>query len=171
MERTNTLPVRGTALLPCKLKEVIPKENWHLVVLHKLAPLSMFTETAIEDVEGAVITGRLQILHVVLHFHLDRVAIVVLATLELLVAVFALESLQGPLVSGWPRVLAAQQNDGFIRFLKTLNELLWTETLGVHSLHVVLDKDRQAVFIFDEAFYTLHFTASLKKVLHKHLST
>lgn len=142
------LPVRWASLLSRELKEVVPEENGHLVVLQKLAALSVLAKTAVKDVEGAVVTGRFQILHVVLHFHLDRVAIVVLAAFELLVAVFALESLQGPLFPCRPRLLAVEQNDGLIRLLKALDELLWTEALGVHSLHVVLDKEQSSWFYF-----------------------
>lgn len=152
MGKRDALPVRRASLLPRKLKEVVPEENGHLVVLQKLATLGMLAETAIKDVEGAVVTGRLQILHVVLHFHLDRVAVVVLAAFELLVAVFAFESLQGPFVPPGPRLLAVEQNHGLVRLLKALDELLWTEAQGVHSLNVVLDKHRRVGFIFYRAF-------------------
>lgn len=127
----------------------------------------MLPETAIKDVEGAVVTGRLQILHVVLHFHLDRVAIVVLAAFELLVAVFALESLQGPFVSAGPRLLAVEQDHGLVRLLKALDELLWTEPQGVHSLHVVLGKDSRVGFIFYTGCQSqCRFKAALQNSVH-----
>lgn len=165
------LPVWWASLLSRKLKEVVPEENGHLVILQKLAALSVLAETAVKDVEGAVVTGRFQILHVVLHFHLDGVAIVVLAAFELLVAVFAFESLQGPLFPRRPRLLAVEQNDGLIRLLKALDELFWTEALGVHSLHVVLDKDSRVGFIFYRDFHNqFHFKAALQNTLHQRRS-
>lgn len=165
------LPVRWASLLSRKLKEVVPEENGHLVVLQKLAALSVLTETAVKDVEGAVVTGRFQILHVVLHFHLDRVTIVVLAAFKLLVAVFAFESFQGPLFPRRPRLLAVEQNDGLIRLLKALDELLWTEALGVHSLHVVLDKEQSSWFYFYRAFHNqYHFKAALQNTIRQRQS-
>lgn len=68
----------------------------------------MFPIAAVKDVERAVIFGGLQVLRVVLHLHLHGVAVVILATLELLVAVLAFEALQGPFFTGRPVFLAVQ---------------------------------------------------------------
>lgn len=52
------------------------------------------SEGSIEDVHRAVVSAVLHVLDIVLHFHLDRVAIIVLATLELLVSVLPCKPLQ-----------------------------------------------------------------------------
>lgn len=120
------LPVRWASLLPSELKEVVSEEDGHLIVLQQLAAFGMFTVAAVEDVERAVVSRALHVLHVILHLHFHRVAVVVFAALELLVAVFALETLQGPFLPAGPRLLAVEQNYGFIGLLESLDELFWT---------------------------------------------
>lgn len=140
--QTKIEPVRWSAFLPCELEQVVPEEDGHLVVLQQLAAFGVLTVAAVEDVQRAVILGALQILNVVLHLHLHRVAVIVLATLELLVAVFSLEALQSPLLFGRPAVLAAEQDDGFVGTLKAADELIGAEVAGVDTLHVVLQHNR-----------------------------
>lgn len=136
---TERVPVRWAALLAGELEEVVPEEDGHLVVLQQLSALGVFSVAAVKDVERAIVTGGLQVFHVVLHLHLHRVAVVVLATLELLVTVFALEALQGPLLAGRPRLLAALQHHWPVGTLKTPDELVGAEVVGIHALHVVLE--------------------------------
>lgn len=136
--QTKIVPVWWSPFLPCELEQVVPEEDGHLVILQQLAAFGVLTVAAVEDVQWAVVLGALQILHVVLHLHLHRVAVIVLATLELLVAVFSLEALQSPLLFGRPAVLAAKQDDGFVGTLKAPDELIGAEVAGVHTLHVVL---------------------------------
>ena len=52
------------------------------------------SEGAIKNVHWRVINSGLHVLHIVLHLHFDRVAIVVLATLELLVTVLTGQPLE-----------------------------------------------------------------------------
>lgn len=132
-------PVRRAALLSCELEQVVSEEDGHLVVVQQLAALGVFAVAAVEDVERAVVLGALQVLGVVLHLHLHRVAVVILATLELLVAVLAFEALQGPFFSGGPVFLAVQQDHGLVGPLEALDEVLRTELEGVHALHRVLE--------------------------------
>jgi len=93
---------------------------------------------AVEDVERAVVARALQVLRVVLHLHLHRVAIVVLAALELLVAVLSLETLQGPLLARGPALLGVEQHHGLVGTLEAVDELLGGHPQGVHAFHVVL---------------------------------
>lgn len=131
-------PVRRSALLSCELEQVVGEEDGDLVVLQKLAALGVFAVAAVEDVERAVVPRGLQVLHIVLHLHLHRVPVVVLAAFELLVAVFAFEALQGPFFPSGPALLTVQQDDGFVGSLEALDELLRRDVEGVHALHVVL---------------------------------
>lgn len=137
---TKIKPVRRAALLSCKLEQVVPEEERHLVVLQQLAALGVFTVAAVEDVERAVVPRGLQILHVVLHLHLHRVSVVVLATFEFLVAVFAFETFQSPFFPSGPGLLAVEQDDGFVGPLVALDENLRTDMEGVHTLYVVLER-------------------------------
>lgn len=137
---TKIKPVRRAALLSCKLEQVVPEEERHLVVLQQLAALGVFTVAAVEDVERAVVPRGLQILHVVLHLHLHRVSVVVLATFEFLVAVFAFETFQSPFFPSRPGLLAVEQDDGFVGPLVALDENLRTDMEGVHTLYVVLER-------------------------------
>ena len=98
-------PVGRPAFLPGELEQVVSEEQGHLVVVKELASLGVVTVAAVEDVERAVVTRALQVLHVIFHLHLHRVALVVLAALELLVAVLPFETLQGPFLTGRPGVL------------------------------------------------------------------
>ena len=59
-----------------------------------VAPETYISVSAVEDVEGAVVVGGPEVVDVVFHFHLDAVTLVVLATLELLVAVLLGKSLE-----------------------------------------------------------------------------
>lgn len=131
-------PVRRSALLSCELEQVVGEEDGDLVVLQKLAALGVFAVAAVEDVERAVVPRGLQVLHIVLHLHLHRVPVVVLAAFELLVAVFAFEALQGPFFPSGPALLTVQEDDGFVGSLEALDELLRGDVEGVHALHVVL---------------------------------
>ena len=56
--------------------------------------MTHLSKGSIKDVHGAVVHGVLHVLDVVLHLHLDGVAVVVLTTLELLVPVLSCQSLQ-----------------------------------------------------------------------------
>ena len=96
------LPVRGPALLSRILEKVIGEKLRHLVVFQKFPSFGVFPVAAVKDVKGAVIAGALHVLDVVFHFHLHRVPVVVLATLELLVPVFPFEALQSPLLLSIP---------------------------------------------------------------------
>ena len=98
----------------------------------------MLAVAAVENIEWAVVLCGLQVLHVVLHLHLHRVTIVVLTTLELLVAVLTFEALHGPLLTCGPGVLTVEQHHRFVGPLEALDELLCAETQGVHTLNIVL---------------------------------
>ena len=63
----------------------------HVQVYCTVAYLS---KCAIKDVHGAVIRAAVRVLNVVLHLHLDRVAIIVFSTLELLVPVLPRQTLK-----------------------------------------------------------------------------
>lgn len=136
-------PVWRTAFFSRKLEQVVSEEDRHLVVVKQLVALCVFTVAAVKDVERAVVFGGVQVLCVVLHLHLHRVAIVVLATLELLVAVLAFEALQGPFLAGRPVFLAVQKDHGLVGPLEALDELLRTELEGVNPLHRVLEGAQQ----------------------------
>ena len=125
-----------------------------MVVLQQLPAFGVFTVAAVKDVERAVVPGVLQVLHVVLHLHLHRVAVVVLPALELLVAVFALESLQSPFFSGGPALLAVLQDDGLVGSLEALDELFRTEMAGVHTLYVVLKHSIHQITVHNEGAHT-----------------
>lgn len=98
----------------------------------------MFTIAAVKDVEWAVVLCALQVLHIVLHFHLHRVSVVVLSTLEFLVAVFAFEALQSPFFSSGPGLLAVQQHNRFVGSLVVLDEVFRGDMEGVNALNIVL---------------------------------
>ena len=55
--------------------------------------LTNLSKAAVEYIEGTVIAVVAHVVHKVFHLHLHRISIVVLATLEPLVAVFLAESL------------------------------------------------------------------------------
>lgn len=134
-------PVRRPPFLPCKLEQVVPEEQRHLVVLQQLPPLGVLAVAAVEYVERAVVFGGLQVFHVVLHLHLHGVAVVVLPTFELLVSVFAFEALQSPFLASGPALLTVQEDDGFVGPLEARDELLWGKAEGIHPLHVVLEQE------------------------------
>lgn len=98
----------------------------------------MFTVATVKNVERAVVPGALQVFNIVLHLHLHRVAVIVLAALKLLVAVLAFEALQGPFISGGPTFLTVQQDDGLVGALVALDKFLWTEMEGISALNIVL---------------------------------
>lgn len=139
-------PVRRPAFLSCKLEQVIPEEDGHLVVFQQLAALVVLTVAAVEDVERTVILGVLQVLCVVLHLHLHRVAVIVFATFKLLVSVFAFEALQGPFLPSGPVLLAAEQDHGLVGPLEALDEVLRRKMAGIHTLHTVLEHSRSHLY-------------------------
>ena len=97
------------------------------------------TEAAVEYVERAVVRGGAHVLDVVLHLHLDAVAVVVFAALELLVAVLLGQPLERPLVAGPPPVLHALDHDRLVDALEPLDELPCAHLVHVDALHVVLE--------------------------------
>lgn len=139
-------PVWRPAFLSCKLEQVVPEEDGHLVVLQQLAALVVLTIAAVKDVKRTVILGVLQVLCVVLHLHLHRVAVIVFSTFKLLVSVFAFESLQGPFLPSGPILLAAKQDHRLIGPLEALDEVLRRKMAGVHTLHVVLEHSRTRLY-------------------------
>lgn len=52
------------------------------------------SKRAVKDVHGAVVRVVLDVFHVVLHLHLDRVPVIVFTTLELLIPIFSAQSLR-----------------------------------------------------------------------------
>lgn len=119
------LPVRWSALLSSKLKQIFSKKEGHLIVFKQLAAFGVLTVTAVEDVERTVVMRGLHIFNIILHLHLHRIAIIVLPTLEFLVTVLALQAFQGPFLPSRPHVLAIKKNYRLVGFLEALNELLW----------------------------------------------
>lgn len=59
----------------------------------KLRINSDLTKGSIKDIHWTVVTVIFHILHIIFHLHADRVAIIVLATLKLLVTILASKSL------------------------------------------------------------------------------
>jgi len=92
-----SLPIGRSSALAAVFEEVISEVEWKIVILQQLLPLRMLQNlfinvnylnedtyvsvTAVEDVEGTVVVRGLHVIHVILHFQFDAVALVILIKL------------------------------------------------------------------------------------------
>lgn len=84
-----------------KENEFMLKENY----VNNFPNDAYITESAVENVEWRVVFSCSHVIDIILHFHFDTVAFVVLAALEFLIAVLFHQSRQCPFLIGLPIVL------------------------------------------------------------------
>lgn len=150
-------PIRRATRLSGILEKIVSEILWHNVVVEQSFPAMVFAVGRVEDVQRTIVSGVFHVVDIVLDLHLDRIAFVVLAALELLVAILLSQSLESPLGLRFPAVLEASNDHWSIVFLVAVNELLAVYVWRMDALNIVLEKRK-----FIEVLGIVQFIPSLR---------
>lgn len=99
--------------------------------------MTHLSESRIENIQRTVVLGRAHIIDVILHLHLDTISLVVLATLELLIAVLLVQSLQRPFLQRLPVMLHTLDDNRLVRSFEPVDKLLAVDVTDPDALHII----------------------------------
>ena len=86
--------VRGAPLLAPQSKEVFPKVLGGLIVVEEIMGTKAIPESRVKDVQRGVVVCPQRVLDIILEFHVHAVAIIILPTLEPVLAILLNQFLQ-----------------------------------------------------------------------------